>query len=107
MNALLFAVTGIALTLLALGMPRHFHRVHSRHASRGLERGLRGSGGLFLVASLGLSVAAWDEGVRLVLWVALLAFHAFALSLLLAARPRGAPFWPAACLGLALLASVF
>jgi hypothetical protein len=106
MNALIFAATGIAVTLLALGMPRHFVRAHHKQASRALERGLRGSGWLFLVASLGLSVAAWDEGVRLVLWVALLAFHAFALALLLAYRPRWTPFWPSACLALALLAAL-
>ena len=91
MNALLFGTTGAAVALLALGMPRHYKHVFHKNLPERKRRGLRISGGLFLVVSLLAALAGWQGGVSLVSWIALLAFQGLAIGMLLAYRPKWVP----------------
>lgn len=97
MTLCLFGSTGLAVVLLALAMPRHHTRVFGTAGRAGRAGALRLGGWLALAASLLVAMADWSGGIALVAWFALLTAHAFAVSLLIAYRPRAVPVWTGAC----------
>jgi hypothetical protein len=106
MNGWIFGLSGLALTALALAMPRHSSRVFRRLPSGRSGRGFRFAGWSFLVISLAATWWRWDEGVSLVFWTASLALHGFALALVLAYRPRWITAWAGGCVLIAVIAAV-
>ncbi len=90
---ILAGMTGPAICLLALAMPRHGMKVFSIPTSKAREQGLRFSGWFLLIASFLAALGAEDGAVSLVSWFALLAVQAFAVTLILTYTPRLISWW--------------
>lgn len=88
--ALAAVTTWVAMTWLALSMEVHWQQACGSAVALlpGRRRGLRQAGGLGLLASLALCLAADHASMAALVWVMLLAIAAFAVALLLAWRPR-------------------
>jgi hypothetical protein len=87
MSLLIFALTGLAVALLALGMERHYKAVFHKAKPGAARRVFKVSGWLLLAASF--VIASLDaSGVGWVAWIALLAFHGFVVTLAIAYLPR-------------------
>ena len=82
------ALTYAGLAVFALGMEAHHRAVFARAPGARLRSGARMAGGVLLVLALVASVVAVGAGLGAVEWMIGLSASGFALTLVLAFRPR-------------------